>query len=146
MATSSTVPAVRSALVALLEVALPDSQVSYGRPADAALQRECVWVGAARGADRIPVMKAGRKCREQSYSVQVIVWVAMPSGQQDDADARAFEVLTVIEGLVADDPSLGGLDGLVHATAGAWESVSDFAKEGPFASISFDVDCLARIN
>lgn len=145
MATSSTVPAVKQALVALLAAALPSTQVSYGRPADSMLTRSCVWLGRAAGADRVPVMSAGRKTREQTYSVTVFVWVAKPRGTVEEAETEAHVLLTEVGDALADDPSLGGVDGLIHATAGDWEVEADVAQEGPFCLITLDVDCLARI-
>ena len=145
MATTSTVPAVKAALVALLTSALPSTQVSYGRPADSMLSRNCVWVGRAAGADRVPVMSAGRKVREQDYSVTVFVWVAKPRGTVEQAEDEAHVLLAEVEDALADDPSLGGVDGLIHATAGSWEAEADVAQEGPFCLVTLDVDVLARL-
>ena len=146
MATSSTVPAVKAALVSLLTTALPSTQVTYGRPADSMLSRNCVWLGRAAGADRIPVMSAGRKVREQTYSVTVFVWVAKPRGTVEAAEDEAHDLLAEVEDALADDPALGGVDGLIHATAGTWEAEADLAKEGPFCLVTLDVDCLARLS
>lgn len=148
MALSSTVPAVKAALVSLVTTGIGDStvQVSYGRPADSMLARDCVWMGRVTGSDRVPVMSAGRKVREQEYSVQVIVWVAKPRGTVQEAEARAHVLAAEINDALADDPSLGGVDGLIHATAGSWEVEADQALEGPFCLITFDVDCLARLD
>ena len=145
MATSSSVPAVKNALVALLATALPDTQVTYGRPADSMLTRNCVWVGRAAGADRIPVMTAGRKVREQAYNVTVFVWTAKPRGTVEEAEAEAHVLLAGVTDALADDPSLGGVDGLIHATAGSWEAEGDLAQEGPFCLVTLAVDCLARL-
>ena len=139
-------PAVKAALVSLLTPALSDAQVSYGRPADSQLARDCVWIGQALGADTIPVLGSGRKVRQQEYSVQVVVWVAKPRGTVQEAEERAYELLEEVEDALADDPSLGGVDGLIHATAGSWEAQADQALEGPFALITLDVDCLARLS
>jgi hypothetical protein len=143
----STVPAVKAALVTLLTTAINDTtvQVTYGRPADSMLQRECVWVGRATGTDRVPTIKAGRKAREERYAVDVVFWVAKPRGTTQEAETRAFELLESAENVLADDPSLGNLDGLVHATAGTWEADADVANEGPYALLVLEVDCVARL-
>lgn len=145
MATSSTVPAVKAALVSLLTAALPGTQVTYGRPADSMLSRNCVWMGRAAGTDRVPTMKAGRKAREQDYTITVFVWVAKPRGTVEQAEDDAHTLLAEVNDALADDPSLGGVDGLIHATAGSWEAEADQAQEGPFCLVTLDIDCLARL-
>lgn len=146
VATVSTVPAVKSALVTLLTSQLPGIQVKYGRPADNQLARECVYVAEAVGNHRIPVFKGtGRKPREERYSVEVVVAVIQERGEVSVSEARAFELLEAVENVVADDPTLGGVDGLIHAIAGDWETVADQTVGGPAAVIRFNVDCLARL-
>jgi hypothetical protein len=145
MATTSTVPSVKTALVTLIGSALSGIQVTYGRPADDKLNRECVYVAEAIGTHRVPVFKAGRKPREERYSVEVVVAVIKGRGDVTDSESRAFTLLAAVEDAVANDPTLGAVDGLVHATAGSWETAAEQTAEGPAAVIRFNVDCLARI-
>jgi len=144
-ATVSTVPDVKTALVNLIGAQLPGIQVVYGRPADNQLKRECVYVGDATGSHRIPVFKAGRKAREERYSVEVVIAVAKDRGQVSDSEGRAFELLEAVENVVADDPTLGGVDGLIHAIAGEWAAGADQSTVGPAAVIAFNIECLARL-
>lgn len=145
-ATTSTVPAVKTALVTLIGTALSGVQVTYGRPADNKLNRECVYVGEATGAHRIPVYKGTvRKPREERYSVEVVVAVIKARGDVTDSESRAFTLLASVEDVVANDPTLGAVDGLLHATAGSWETAAEQTAEGPAAVIRFNVDCLARL-
>lgn len=132
--------------MSLVGTALPGVSVTYGRPMDTVLPREAVYVGDVRGQHRIPVMKAARKAREESFTVDVVVAVLMPRGTIADAEARAFVLATQVENVLADDPSLGGVDGLIHATAGSFRSEPDFAQEGPVAVVVIEVDCLSRLS
>lgn len=147
MATSSTIPTAKAALVSLIGAALSGVQVKYGRPADNQLERECVYVGDVTGSSRVPTMRAGRKPREETYSVEVVVAVLMLEGEVTEAEARAFTLLTEVEDVVADDPTLGiaAATGFFQATAGGFDVVSDLTQEGPACVIRFNVDCKARL-
>src|ERR1051325_1589894 len=105
MALDSTVPAVKAALVSLISAQLTNVQVSYGRPADSKLARECVYIAEATGEHSIPVFKAGRKPREERYSIEVVVAVIKARGTITTAEARAFTLLAAVEDVVADDPT-----------------------------------------
>jgi hypothetical protein len=148
MATSSTIPTAKTALVALISAALPGVQVVYGRPADSELARECVYVGDATGVQRIPTMRAGRKPREETYSVEVIVAVLLERGNTTDAESRAFTLLAECEDVVADDSTLGiaSASGFFQAVAGSLDSVADLTAEGPACVIRWNVDCKARLS
>lgn len=146
MATTSTVPAVRAALVSLVGAGLAGVSVTYGRPMDKVLPREAVWVGDVTVDQRVPVMTAGRKRREESYRVEVTVSVLNARGTLQTADERCFTLVDAIENVVADDPTLGGIDGLIHATvAGIRSPVPEFAAEGPVALAVVEVACLSRL-
>ncbi len=145
MATTSSVPAVKAAIVALVATALPGISVTYGRPMNSTLPREAVFVGDVRGQHRVPTMKSGRKAREETYTLDVVIAVLMPRGTLSEAEARAFVLATEVEDALADDPSLGGVDGLIHATAGSFRSEPEFANEGPVAVVVLEVDCLSRL-
>jgi len=141
----STVPAVAAAIAALIDAELgPEVQVSDGRPPTGELRPECVYVADADGRDTVPVHKSGRKEREEDYQLAVIVSVHLDQGTVAQAKARAFELLAAVEDVLADDPSLGDVDGLIHATAGRWHSETGWAQ-GPVCVIGLEVDCLARI-
>lgn len=147
-ALSSTVPAVKAALVTLITADVNDStvQVSYGRPPDNQLARECIYVGdVPSGAQRVPTLKAGRKAREEKYPIEVVVAVLAAGGTLSAAETRAFVLLSSVEDVVADDPSLGGVAGLIHATAGTFDVTSGYTAEGPVCVIRFQVDCTARL-
>lgn len=147
MATSSTVPAVKAALVTRIASSLSGVSVTYGRPADNLLAGKGVWVGDVEGEHRVPVMTAGRKRREETYRVQIVVFNHLARGTQQAAELAAFTLLTEVEDVVADDPTLGTVDGLVHATiGGGFTTTVDQTAEGPVCLVTVEVDCLARLN
>ena len=148
MATTSTVPSAKAALVALIGTALPGVQVTYGRPSDAELDSECVWVGDATGQQRVPTIKAGRKARHETYSVDVVCWTVIQRGLVSEAEARAFVLLGEVEDVVADDPSLGlttATTPVFFATTGQFETAADVASGIPVAVVRMSVNCEARL-
>lgn len=155
MATSSTIPAAKTALVTLIGAALATAgdggepiQVSYGRPADSQLARECVYVGDVTGLQRIPVAKGtGRKTRQEDYSIEVVVAVLMLEGETTDAEARAFTLLAEVEDVVADDSTLGLATnvGYFAASTGSLDMAADVTAEGPACVLRLNVDCQARL-
>lgn len=148
MATTSTVPAVRAALVSLLTSAINDTdvQVTHGRQQNSLVKRQVVTVGAASPyTSEIANLKAGRKQRDETYSIEVIFWVAKPRGVPYDADTRVWTLFAELEDLLADDPTLGGVDGLAWAVLGDVEGDVAIEAEGPVAWLVASVDCKARL-
>lgn len=148
MATTSTVPAVRAALVTLLTSAINDSdvQVTHGRQQNSLVKRQVVTVGnAGPYSSEIANLKSGRKQRDETYSIEVIFWVAKPRGVPYDADTRVWTLFAELEDLLADDPTLGAVDGLAWAVLDDVEAGVDIEKEGPVAWVVASVDCKARL-
>lgn len=145
MATTSTVPAVCTALVAAIAAALPDTQVTDGQPPPQLLNRESVWVGDITGDHELPVMKAGRKQRQEEYEVELWVWVARARGTTAETKARVQVLWAAVEDTLANDPSLSNLDGVLWARMGSFEERSDYAKEGPWTALRSNVTVAARL-
>jgi hypothetical protein len=149
MATTSTVPTVKAALVTLLTAAIAgtDVQVMHGRTQDSLVKkRRVVVVGAASPySSEIANIVAGRKQRDERYTVDVLFLVAQPRGKAADAETAAWSMFAVLQDVLADDPSLGGVDGLVWAVLGSVDSDVAMEKEGPVAWISAGVDCYGRL-
>lgn len=147
MATGSTVYAVRAALVASLTAngALTGVQVSHGYPGESKIKREAIYVDRVVGQHRIANIKAGRKQRDETYSATVVVSVVKDRGSVAEVEQRALVLLQEVEDTIADDPSIGSVDGLVAATAGDFRMVSDFTSNGAACVIEFDVDVDARL-
>lgn len=135
MSTSSTLPAVKAALVSLLQDALSTSGVSGGQiPVEYAWPGpdsadEMVFLGrhpdtvgnplTESGSMRseIPTIKAGRKQRQETYTVDVTCWSFRPdltAGGAEEAETRGFQIFAEVEDVLADDPTLG-LSSIQHA-------------------------------
>lgn len=147
MATSSTVPAVKQALVALLAAAINDSnvQVAYGRPQDSMVRRESVFVADVSYSATVANIKAGRKHYDEDYTVDVVVAVGHPRGTTHDAEARAFALFEYLRDVLADDPSLGAVDGLVWAVLESARAGTVPTGESAVSVIEAAVRCRGRV-
>jgi hypothetical protein len=153
MATTSTIPAVKSALVDLLSVAL-DVPVTYAWPGPNTAH-ECVFLGRypdVPGEDRIDATSAianivtGRKQRTETYTVPLTIWSFRPDLNSDgaaEAEERAFVMLSVLEDVLADDPKLG-LD-ILWAQLGDYSSVGHPYDKGWVYELIAQVDVQARL-
>lgn len=115
MATASTLPTVKTRLVTRLAArdALAGVQVAYAWPG-VETEGETIFLDPPDvehvTTSEIPTMKAGRKAREESYTVVVTIQVFDGTVGVDDAatvEARAFALLAELDGELADDPNLG---------------------------------------
>lgn len=140
MSSSSTLPQVKAQLVTLLTTALATSgvgggqvPVAYAWSPDA--EDEMVFLGrrdedgptwTSRMTHDIATIKAGRKHRDENYTVELTVWTYRPDVAPADAnevDARAFELVEEVENVLADDPRLG-LDSIL------WAKVAEIVPTG----------------
>lgn len=81
-------------------------QVMY-RWAGDSKDQEAIWFGNTSGSNTYPVMRAGRKPRDEQYVVNLHLEVQCPDSADETSEARALELLAELEDLVADDPALG---------------------------------------
>lgn len=88
-------------------------QVVYGWPGRA-MDRECVHGGRTTWDTATAALHGGDR---YSVTVEVHVVVELPGGQVEDTDARAAEIGQILAAAVADDPSLGGTDGVLDVAA-----------------------------
>lgn len=126
MSSSITLPVAKVAVVAGLVAAFPTVQVVRHHPGDL-IQRETVFTGRAVGTSTIPVMRAGRKKRQEDYTFDVFFLVAKHEGEQD-AEDRAYELLAGLETFLATNPTLG-IDSTLVATLATFESETGFDPE-----------------
>lgn len=82
-------------------------QVSYSMPPH--LDSESIWFGAVRFDQNYPVMQEGRKPRDELGSVSVVLWAGKSGQDPEEADERVAELHAVLEDVIADDVTLGGL-------------------------------------
>jgi hypothetical protein len=148
MATTSTVPAVKAALVTLLTSAINDSDVyvSQGRPQDDLAQRKVVVVGSVSYSSEIANVKSSRKQRDERYSIEVVFLVYdAAGGTAAEAETAVWTLVAELEDLLADDTTLGGVNGLAWAVLGKVEGDVAVERKGPVAWITADVECMARL-
>lgn len=124
MATHSTVVTVKRKIVDLLNY-----QLASAAPDGSAVPVTYAWPGPETGAEAvflgrhpdlddirvdtdhdIPTMVAGRKQRQEEYTVPLTVWTFRPdldAGAAETCETRAFALMAEIEDVFADDPTLG---------------------------------------
>lgn len=147
MATSSTVVPLKTALTAALvaSIADPNVQVAYGRPQDHLKHRDAVFVGDVSYTANVANIKAGRKHYDESYSIDVVFACSKPRGTSGDAEGRAFELFEHLRDLLADDPTVGEVPGLIWAVLESVEAAVDHNQEGPVAVVVATVRCRGRV-
>ena len=116
MGTTSTIPAVKAKLVELLGDAL-SVPVTYCWPGPNTGQ-QAVFLGRhpelddirIDGQQEIPTIKAGRRQRQESYTVPITVWTFRPDLDASAgavAEAEAFVLAGHVEDVLADNWTLG---------------------------------------
>lgn len=117
-------------------------QVTYGLAGDT-VDRTTVFVGDVTGRFSIPLLRAGRKPREETYSLDVVFWSLIPGGAVCDAEDDLFSNLQALDDYLADDPSAGGV--VLRATLGDFTLRSGNTSKGAYAELQFQVDVLNRL-
>ncbi len=148
MAPRSIRAATKGRLKELLESApdLYDVQVLWGDETHSP-DREHIRITDATGTVSIPTMNAGRKQRDDRFSVRLYVYSGVPGRAPQEAEERVEEMCHVIGDILADDFTLRDLDGLVAAELGEVTGPVSYAGgegaigwAGPIA-----VNCFARL-
>ena len=163
MSTTSTVPTVKARLVTVLTAALASASlegdqvpVTYAWPGPDT-QPEAVFLGPHPQAadirldlsDQTPTVKAGRKQRQESYTVRVTVWCWRPDVTATGAqtvETQAFSLAGLIEDVLAEDPRIG-----LAATVVQWIRVETMSstlfpfERGWACELSMDLEVGARL-
>lgn len=107
-ALTTTVPTARAALHNLIAAApaLAGVQVSYSHPGDA-VETDTVYLGDARGRQEPATIRAGRRSRDEEYTIDVWVETTVDGPSAADADVRVWALAAAVEDVVANDASLG---------------------------------------
>lgn len=147
MPTTSSVPTARLALVNLLTVApaLSGVQVGYSHPGDA-VEVDSVYLGDVSGRQGPATMKAGRRTRDETYTVDVFVETTVDGPTAQGASERAWLLATAVEDVVANDATLG-------LSAPFWAVVGDMSERVGFdedrrgwaSRIRIGVECRGRL-
>lgn len=156
MATNSTVPTIKAQLVSQFraELTVP---VDYAWPGPNA-EDQCVFLGQhpgvseeirIDGTSEIPTIKAGRKQRQEDYTVRVTVWSFRPDLTSDGAqecETSAFAMFSEIEDVLADDPQIGLAATAVQAvTVASYASTLFPFKTGWACQLAVDLRVQARL-
>lgn len=146
MAALSIVAAARARLVDLITDQSPGVQVSYGMPPPEQQQRELLALLSSSSATiEDPHLKDGRRARYEDFDSQILVLVASQPTPRA-AEARATEIGSVVEDILAEDPKLGAVDGLIAAWPTAREFDSGYGPEGlPLCALELTVRMKARL-
>jgi hypothetical protein len=111
--TTSTLGLFRAALVTALDTGALADKVHYAWPGPQIAKgaHEVLWFDEIpEWSQTIPNMKAGRKQRQETYTLEGVLWVAKPDVGVDGAQEtfeRALVLAAVAENALADDVQLG---------------------------------------
>ena len=146
---STTIYSVKSTLLTKLQAdsTLSAIQVTYGDPGGAA-RREHVFIGDVTASGQDPEsLSSGRRRRIESYTLDVIVSVqSKPQGLQEN-EQRAIVLASAVENVVADNPTLSDLDGLMFMEcSGMSVSSNEAGIDGPHSQITVHFQVKARLS
>ncbi len=112
--------------------ALTGVTVEPGWPGDRVPAAQLIWFDEIDGPISVPVMTGGRKQRADTFTLSMQIRV-IGLGTLDETMSRLFELVAVVENLLADDTSLGDLDGVLSAELTNGRQTSAMFPEGPTA-------------
>ena len=146
---STTIYSVKSTLLTKLQAdsTLSAIQVTYGDPGGAA-RREHVFIGDVTAGGQDPEsLSSGRRRRIESYTLDVIVSVqSKPQGLQEN-EQRAIVLASAVENVVADNPTLSDLTGLMFMECSGMSVRSNEAGvDGPHSLITVHFQVKARLS
>lgn len=126
--------------------ALAGVQVAYSWPG-ANAEREIVYGGRVTWATVPLAMRGGgRMPRREDMIVALHVAVQRPGADADVVEARAVEIGTVVEELLAADTTLSGTSGLKLAGISGGELDSADEDESSMAVLSYRVSFLSTLD
>ena len=146
---STTIYSVKSTLLTKLKADsdLSGIQITYGDPGQAA-RREFIFIGDITAGGQDPEsLSSGRRRRIESYTLDVIVSVqSKPQGLQEN-EQRAIVLASAVENVVADNPTLSSLDGLMFIECSGMSVTSNEAGvDGPHSQITVHFEAKARLS
>jgi hypothetical protein len=124
---------------------LPGWRVDPAWPGDE-LELEAVYVAGAQGPVTVPLMGAGRSFRDDRFDVTVIVQGGSPQSVSRESMERAALGLAAVEDVLAEDPTLGDLPGLLEIGQSAQvDGPTTFpARNGVFTYYTLTISAEAR--
>ena len=145
---STTIYSVKSTLLTKLkaESDLSGIQITYGDPGQAA-RREFIFIGDVTAGGQDPEsLSSGRRRRIESYTLDVIVSVqSKPQGLQEN-EQRAVVLASAVENVVADNPTLSSLDGLMFIEcSGLSMSSAEAGVDGPRVFVTVHIHVKGKL-
>lgn len=147
MATTSTVTTVKAQLVTSMKAStdMPDWVTYSWAPWGDADQ---VFLGVVDGESNIATIKAGRKHRQETYTVDVVLRAIGQDKTPQSAQAveeRAFGYLAALEDILADDVQVDGLTSIQWARLFDFSSTLEPKDKGWGCQITCTVEVTARL-
>ena len=122
-----------------------DCEVSGGWPGRH-LKRNHVWLDRCTGTVEFRLLMAGRKTREDEFTIRVVFQASAPGDDLASTDERAESYYAALEYLIADDPSLDGMDGIESALLASVEGpVGELTDEGAVSFVFAEVAVHSRL-
>jgi hypothetical protein len=145
MASSSTVPVVKSALTSRLDArsGLDGVSVTYAQPGE--IPHEAIYLDRVRGVHAVVVTTGGRVPRQEQYTIDLIIHVFLASGGPQVVEDRAFDLLAEVENELADTPRLGLVTVIDWAEARGYELDTTQYADGVLARIKLGVEVFAQL-
>ena len=146
---STTIYSVKSTLLTKLQAEsdLSGIQITYGDPGGAA-RREFIFIGDVTAGGQDPEsLSSGRRRRIETYTLDVVVSVqSKPQGLQENEE-RAIVLASAVENVVADNPTLSNLDGLMFMEcSGMSVSSNEAGMDGPHSLITVHFTVKGRLS
>ena len=135
-------------LVSLLRVhpsLIGSVDIHTGWPGDLHRKPEIVFVDELSSTEDRPVMKSGRQVRDESFRLPLIV-VITGRGDLDSTMCRTSAVVAAIQDVLADEPALSDLDGVLFGWVARKSMSCGQTPEGPIGTARVVVDVTARLN
>lgn len=116
------------------------------------LERNHVWVDRVVGTVSFDLIMAGRKLRDDEFTVRLIFQASGPGDSIAETDARVESYCAAFEDLIAERPFLSDdedapMEGLIHAVF-AEDSIEgpmgEFTDEGAVSFMFADLSCHTR--
>jgi len=147
MATTSLVPAARTALLSALTASLAGGgvQCSASHPGDA-IERESVYLGDCRFSYDLATIRSGRRSRDQEFVLDVWLVTTTDGPDAQAATTRAWQLFAYLEDIVANKPTLGLAQPFWAVVTDGDEVLGwDEDRRGAFSRIRAGVTCTGRV-
>jgi hypothetical protein len=140
----SSIPAVKSALVAILSSALPNTQVIYGPGTTVTTLRSRILVVGESVTGTLTSTSIDLSSGTEQYSINMLASVSISGTNGPLADTEALADFAATVAAIQDDPHLGG-NTLTATVDGSFELSETANDSGRSADVRFPVNVFATI-